>query len=69
MSKRILHNDNGEYYCIVAGELGDKALLVNLFDDSFFPYVVVGVLEETSWGQSEYFEDFEEAANKFKERK
>lgn len=51
-------NMNGNSYAIVQGGKGKKSLLMNL---NYEQYVVCAMLEENSWWQGNYFDNFDEA--------
>ena len=62
-ANRYFENDNGQEYVIVAGGKGKTSLLINLYSSQC---VVCANLQETSWYQGNYFNDFDEAYKYFK---
>lgn len=65
--KKIFHNINGNSYYILFGTKGKRAFLCNLEKNNSAQYVICAILEENSWWQGSYFEDFEDAYNYWKE--
>ena len=61
---KIFHNINGNSYYVLFGSKGKRAFLCNLNSEQ---YVICAMLEENSWWQGNYFQDFEEAYNYWKE--
>ena len=59
--EKIFRNMNGQIYYILFGEIGKRSFLCNLFDNENAKYVICAILEENSWWQGSYFNDFEEA--------
>ena len=57
MNKRFC-NDNGNQYYILFGKIGERAFLCNLDEDQ---YVIVEMLEPTSWWHGIYYSNFNEA--------
>ncbi len=62
--EKIFHNINGNSYYVLFGSKGKRAFLCNLNSEQ---YVICAMLEENSWWQGNYFQDFEEAYNYWKE--
>lgn len=56
--EKLFLNMNGNSYAIVQGGKGKKSLLMNLNHEQ---YVVCAMLEENSWWQGNYFDNFDEA--------
>lgn len=56
--EKLFLNMNGNSYAIVQGGKGKKSLLMNL---NYEQYVVCAMLEENSWWQGNYFDNFDEA--------
>lgn len=56
--EKLFLNANGNSYAIVQGGKGKKSLLMNL---NYEQYVVCAMLEENSWWQGNYFDNFDEA--------
>ena len=56
MPKKLFYNNNGNTYYILFGEKGKKSFLCNIERQQ---YVICAVLEENSWWQGSYFENFE----------
>lgn len=63
---RLFYNINGNVYYILLGEKGKRAFLCNIERQQ---YVICAVLEENSWWQGSYFENFEEAYESWKGNK
>lgn len=61
MLEKIFYNSNGNVYYILFGEKGRKSFLCNLLNNSSARYVICAILEENSWWQGNYFENFEDA--------
>ena len=61
--EKLFSNINGNSYAIIQGGKGKKSLLMNLYHEQ---YVVCAILEENSWWQGDYFDNFEEAYEYFK---
>lgn len=61
--KNLFYNNNGNVYYILFGEKGKRAFLCNV---NYKQYVICSILEENSWWQGQYFEDFEEAYEEWK---
>ena len=61
--EKLFLNMNGNSYAIVQGGKGKKSLLMNL---NYEQYVVCAILEENSWWQGDYFDNFEEAYEYYK---
>lgn len=57
MSK-LSYNDNGHTYYVLFGQKGETAFLCNVDIEQ---YVICAILEEHSWWQGQYFNNFEEA--------
>ena len=64
--ERLFVNSNGRSYAIVKGGKGKRSLLINIYSNEC---VVCAILEDDSWWQGNYFEDFDEAYKFFKEEK
>ena len=62
--EKIFHNINGNSYYVLFGSKGKRAFLCNLNSEQ---YVICAMLEENSWWQGNYFQDFEEEYNYWKE--
>ncbi len=60
---KLFSNINGNSYAIIQGGKGKKSLLMNLYREQ---YVVCAILEENSWWQGDYFDNFEEAYEYYK---
>lgn len=58
MPKKLFYNNNGNTYYILFGGKGKKSFLCNIERQQF---VICAILEEHSWWQGSYFEDFEQA--------
>lgn len=56
--EKLFLNMNGNSYAIIQGGKGKKSLLMNL---NYEQYVVCAMLEENSWWQGNYFDNFDEA--------
>lgn len=63
MPKKFFYNENGNTYYILFGEKGQKSFLCNIERQQF---VICAILEEHSWWQGSYFENFEEAYKSWK---
>lgn len=63
MPKKLFYNNNGNTYYILFGGKGKKSFLCNIERQQ---YVICAVLEEDSWWQGNYFENFEEAYRSWK---
>lgn len=63
MPKKLFYNENGNTYYILFGEKGQKSFLCNIERQQF---VICAILEEHSWWQGSYFENFEEAYKNWK---
>ena len=61
--EKLFLNMNGNSYAIVQGGKGKKSLLMNL---NYEQYVVCAILEENSWWQGNYFDNFDEAYEYYK---
>ncbi len=61
--EKLFLNMNGNSYAIVQGGKGKKSLLMNL---NYEQYVVCAMLEENSWWQGNYFDNFDEAYEYYK---
>lgn len=61
--EKLFLNINGNSYAIIQGGKGKKSLLMNLYREQ---YVVCAILEENSWWQGDYFDNFEEAYEYYK---
>lgn len=61
----IFYNENGKQYYLLFGKKGKNALLLDLNEKL---YIVCAILEEKSWWQGSYYNDFEEALKDYKER-
>ncbi len=61
--EKLFSNINGNSYAIIQGGKGKKSLLMNLYREQ---YVVCAILEENSWWQGDYFDNFEEAYEYYK---
>ena len=61
--EKLFLNMNGNSYAIVQGGKGKKSLLMNL---NYEQYVVCAMLEENSWWQGTYFDNFDEAYEYYK---
>lgn len=61
--EKLFSNINGNSYAIIQGGKGKKSLLMNLYREQ---YVVCAILEENSWWQGNYFDNFEEAYEYYK---
>lgn len=66
MPKKLFFNNNGSTYYILFGGKGKKSFLCNIERQQF---VICAILEENSWWQGSYFENFEEAYKKWQEFK
>lgn len=64
MPKKLFFNNNGNTYYILFGGKGKKSFLCNIERQQF---VICAILEENSWWQGNYFENFEEAYRSWKE--
>lgn len=64
--EKLFSNMNGNSYAIIQGGKGKKSLLMNLYSEQ---YVVCAKLEENSWWQGNYFDNFEEAYEYYKNRR
>lgn len=64
--KKLFHNMNGYTYYILFGKRGEKAFLCNVDIEQ---YVICAILEEHSWWQGEYFNNFEEAYKEWNKQK
>ena len=69
MPERIFVNTNGNTYYILFGEKGKSSFLCKINDNSSAQYVICAILEENTWWQGNYFEDFEEAYKSWKGNK
>lgn len=63
MPKKLFYNNNGNTYYILFGGKGKKFFLCNIERQQF---VICAILEEHSWWQGSYFEDFEQAYKSWK---
>lgn len=63
---RVFYNMNGNVYYILFGGKGKKSFLCNLNNNRGAKYVICAILEEHSWWQGSYFENFEEAYEDWK---
>lgn len=63
---KIFYNSNGNVYYILFGGKGKKSFLCKINDNDCTQYVICAILEEHSWWQGSYFEDFEEAYKSWK---
>lgn len=61
--EKLFSNINGNSYAIIQGGKGKKSLLMNLYREQ---YVVCAILEENSWWQGDYFDNFDEAYEYYK---
>lgn len=61
--KNLFYNNNGNVYYILFGGKGKRTFLCNV---NCKQYVICSMLEENSWWQGQYFEDFEEAYKEWK---
>ena len=61
--KKIFYNINGNTYYILFGTKGEWAFLCNV---NLEQYVICAILEEDSWWQGQYFDNFEEAYKEWK---
>ncbi len=61
--EKLFSNINGNSYAIIQGGKGKKSLLMNLYREQ---YVVCAILEENSWWQGNYFDNFDEAYEYYK---
>jgi len=61
--KKIFYNINGNTYYILFGTKGERAFLCNV---NLEQYVICAILEEDSWWQGQYFDNFEEAYKEWK---
>ncbi len=61
--EKLFLNINGNSYAIIQGGKGKKSLLMNLYREQ---YVVCAILEENSWWQGNYFDNFDEAYEYYK---
>ena len=64
----IFTNTNGNNYYILFGTKESRAFLCNLDKNNSVPFVICAILEENSWWQGSYFEDFDEAYKYWKEK-
>ncbi len=60
--EKIFYNTNGNTYYILFGGKGERAFLCNICIEQ---YVICAILEENSWWQGQYFDNFEEAYKKW----
>lgn len=61
--KKLFINMNGNSYYLLFGSKGEPALLLNMNCNQ---YIVCAILEEASWWQGNYFEDFDKAYEYYK---
>ena len=58
---RIFYNMNGNSYYILFGGKGKRSFLCKINDNGCAQYVICAILEENSWWQGNYYENFEKA--------
>lgn len=63
---KLFHNVNGHIYYILFGKKGEMAFLCNI---NIEQYVICSILEENSWWQGQYFNNFEEAYEQWNKQK
>ncbi len=63
---RLFYNLNGNTYYILFGKEGERAFLCNINTEQ---YVICAILEENAWWQGQYFNNFEEAYEKWNKLK
>ena len=63
--KKLYVNSNGQVYYLLFGKIGKPSLLLNMNYDQ---YVVVRMLEKNSWWHGEYFINFDDAYDFYKEK-
>lgn len=59
---KLFYNANGNTYYVLFGSKREKAFLCNISHEQ---YVICQMLEDNSWWQGEYFNNFEEAYKKW----
>lgn len=64
--EKIFKNENGNSYYILFGEKGKRAFLCKINDNGCAQYVICAKLEENSWWQGSYYDDFDEAYKDWK---
>ena len=62
---KLFCNENGNTYYILFGGKGRKSLLCNVNREQ---YVICAILEEKSWWQGSYFDNFEAAYKEWKNK-
>lgn len=64
----MFKNDNGQNYRILKSTgIGKPALLVSC-DDEPFGFIVVSILEKSSWSHGEYFNNLDEALAEYEDK-
>ena len=63
---RIFYNMNGNSYYILFGGKGKRSFLCKINDNGCAQYVICAILEENSWWQGNYFDNFDEAYEYYK---
>ncbi len=66
--ENIFYNENGNSYYILFGGKSKRSFLCNLKENINAKYVICAILEDSSWWQGNYFNDFEEAYQHWKSR-
>ena len=64
IESKLFYNINGNTYYVLFGKKGEKAFLCNINCNQ---YVICQLLEENSWLHGNYYCDFEEAYDDWKE--
>ena len=60
--ERLFHNDNGKFYCILEGGIGQPSLLADMHCNQ---YIVTGRLNNNDWNAGMYLTNIEDAVNKY----
>lgn len=60
---RIFKNNNGMTYCILEGDIGGPALMLNLHSGSF---VITYHLNKSDWNSGMYFPNLKSAYNEWR---
>ena len=62
--EKIFYNENGNIYYILFGGQGERSFLCNVNREQ---YVICAMLDKTMWHRGQYFEDFEQAYETWRE--